>query len=64
MNDNNYDKDLCADYFLKYKNCRKFWVSTVNFLNFIPCFALCTLLLTCCFLNPSDSANDVFVVTY
>uniref|UniRef100_A0A8C0V097 Coiled-coil-helix-coiled-coil-helix domain-containing protein 7 n=3 Tax=Paridae TaxID=9153 RepID=A0A8C0V097_CYACU len=25
MNDNNYNKDLCTDYFLKYKNCRKFW---------------------------------------
>ncbi|TRZ21796.1 hypothetical protein HGM15179_005316, partial [Zosterops borbonicus] len=25
MNDNNYNKDLCTDYFLKYKNCRTFW---------------------------------------
>ncbi|KAI1243395.1 Coiled-coil-helix-coiled-coil-helix domain-containing protein 7, partial [Lamprotornis superbus] len=25
MNDNNYNKDMCTDYFLKYKNCRKFW---------------------------------------
>lgn len=44
MNDNNYNKDMCTDYFLKYKNCRKFWVSTVNFLNFTPYFALCALL--------------------
>ncbi|NXU39708.1 CHCH7 protein, partial [Drymodes brunneopygia] len=25
MNDNNYKKDMCTDYFLKYKNCRQFW---------------------------------------
>lgn len=25
MSDNNYNKDMCTDYFLKYKNCRKFW---------------------------------------
>ncbi|XP_026517905.1 coiled-coil-helix-coiled-coil-helix domain-containing protein 7 isoform X2 [Terrapene carolina triunguis] len=25
MDDNNYRKDMCASYFLKYKNCRKFW---------------------------------------
>ncbi|XP_064242906.1 coiled-coil-helix-coiled-coil-helix domain-containing protein 7 isoform X2 [Passer domesticus] len=25
MDDNNYNKDMCTDYFLKYKNCRKFW---------------------------------------
>ncbi|XP_050826281.1 coiled-coil-helix-coiled-coil-helix domain-containing protein 7 [Serinus canaria] len=25
MNDNNYNKDMCTDYFLKYKNCRRFW---------------------------------------
>lgn len=42
MDDNNYKKDMCTDYFLKYKNCRQFWVSTVNLLNFTPCFALCT----------------------
>ncbi|XP_013157334.1 coiled-coil-helix-coiled-coil-helix domain-containing protein 7 [Falco biarmicus] len=25
MDDNNYKKDMCTDYFLKYKSCRKFW---------------------------------------
>uniref|UniRef100_A0A8C8VL28 Coiled-coil-helix-coiled-coil-helix domain-containing protein 7 n=1 Tax=Pelusios castaneus TaxID=367368 RepID=A0A8C8VL28_9SAUR len=25
MDDNNYRKDMCASYFLNYKNCRKFW---------------------------------------
>ncbi|XP_074841884.1 coiled-coil-helix-coiled-coil-helix domain-containing protein 7 isoform X3 [Carettochelys insculpta] len=25
MDDNNYRKDMCSSYFLKYKNCRKFW---------------------------------------
>ncbi|XP_067409850.1 coiled-coil-helix-coiled-coil-helix domain-containing protein 7 [Emydura macquarii macquarii] len=25
MDDNNYKKDMCVSYFLKYKNCRKFW---------------------------------------
>ncbi|XP_010142649.1 PREDICTED: coiled-coil-helix-coiled-coil-helix domain-containing protein 7-like, partial [Buceros rhinoceros silvestris] len=25
MDDNNYNKDMCTAYFLKYKNCRKFW---------------------------------------
>uniref|UniRef100_A0A8C4PEK7 Coiled-coil-helix-coiled-coil-helix domain-containing protein 7 n=1 Tax=Dromaius novaehollandiae TaxID=8790 RepID=A0A8C4PEK7_DRONO len=29
--DDNYDKSMCTDYFLKYKSCRKFWVS--SFLN-------------------------------
>nr|XP_025953264.1 coiled-coil-helix-coiled-coil-helix domain-containing protein 7 [Dromaius novaehollandiae] len=23
--DDNYDKSMCTDYFLKYKSCRKFW---------------------------------------
>uniref|UniRef100_A0A8C9NIE3 Coiled-coil-helix-coiled-coil-helix domain-containing protein 7 n=1 Tax=Serinus canaria TaxID=9135 RepID=A0A8C9NIE3_SERCA len=64
MNDNNYNKDMCTDYFLKYKNCRRFWVSRVNFLNFTPCFALCMLLLTCSFLNPSNLVNGVFMVIY
>ncbi|XP_058384713.1 coiled-coil-helix-coiled-coil-helix domain-containing protein 7 [Diceros bicornis minor] len=27
MNENNYDKESCSTYFLKYKNCRKFWNS-------------------------------------
>uniref|UniRef100_A0A452I561 Coiled-coil-helix-coiled-coil-helix domain-containing protein 7 n=1 Tax=Gopherus agassizii TaxID=38772 RepID=A0A452I561_9SAUR len=30
MDDNNYRKDMCASYFLKYKNCRKFWVSRLE----------------------------------
>lgn len=42
MDDNNYNKDMCTDYFLKYKSCRKFWVSTVDSLNSTPCFALST----------------------
>ncbi|XP_064298758.1 coiled-coil-helix-coiled-coil-helix domain-containing protein 7 [Phalacrocorax carbo] len=25
MDDNNYNKDMCTTYFLKYKSCRKFW---------------------------------------
>ncbi|KAM9386521.1 coiled-coil-helix-coiled-coil-helix domain-containing protein 7 isoform 1-T5 [Phaethornis superciliosus] len=25
MDDNNYNKNMCTDYFLKYKSCRKFW---------------------------------------
>ncbi|XP_027745351.1 coiled-coil-helix-coiled-coil-helix domain-containing protein 7 isoform X3 [Empidonax traillii] len=25
MDENNYKKDMCTAYFLKYKNCRKFW---------------------------------------
>ncbi|NXD75082.1 CHCH7 protein, partial [Halcyon senegalensis] len=25
MVDNNYKKDMCTAYFLKYRNCRKFW---------------------------------------
>uniref|UniRef100_A0A663E1S7 Coiled-coil-helix-coiled-coil-helix domain-containing protein 7 n=2 Tax=Aquila chrysaetos chrysaetos TaxID=223781 RepID=A0A663E1S7_AQUCH len=25
MDDNNYNKDMCTAYFLKYKSCRKFW---------------------------------------
>uniref|UniRef100_A0A8C6YL32 Coiled-coil-helix-coiled-coil-helix domain-containing protein 7 n=1 Tax=Nothoprocta perdicaria TaxID=30464 RepID=A0A8C6YL32_NOTPE len=29
MDENNYDKSMCTDYFLKYKNCRKFWVSSL-----------------------------------
>lgn len=24
---NNYDKSMCSAYFLRYKNCRKYWVS-------------------------------------
>ncbi|XP_042690422.1 coiled-coil-helix-coiled-coil-helix domain-containing protein 7 isoform X2 [Centrocercus urophasianus] len=35
MDDNNYKKDMCTDYFLKYKNCRKFWC----FLNSLDCTA-------------------------
>uniref|UniRef100_A0A8D2GZ83 Coiled-coil-helix-coiled-coil-helix domain-containing protein 7 n=1 Tax=Urocitellus parryii TaxID=9999 RepID=A0A8D2GZ83_UROPR len=27
MNENNYDKERCSSYFLKYKNCRRFWNS-------------------------------------
>uniref|UniRef100_A0A5F9CRW8 Coiled-coil-helix-coiled-coil-helix domain-containing protein 7 n=1 Tax=Oryctolagus cuniculus TaxID=9986 RepID=A0A5F9CRW8_RABIT len=27
MDENNYDKERCSSYFLKYKNCRRFWVS-------------------------------------
>ena len=27
MAENNYDKESCSSHFLKYKNCRKFWVS-------------------------------------
>ncbi|KAF6098903.1 coiled-coil-helix-coiled-coil-helix domain containing 7 [Phyllostomus discolor] len=27
MDENNYDKERCSTYFLRYKNCRKFWVS-------------------------------------
>jgi len=25
LNDNNYDKSMCSAYFLRYKNCRKYW---------------------------------------
>ncbi|NP_001165230.1 coiled-coil-helix-coiled-coil-helix domain-containing protein 7 isoform X1 [Xenopus laevis] len=25
MDENQYQKDLCTSYFIKYKNCRKFW---------------------------------------
>ncbi|CAH2285258.1 coiled-coil-helix-coiled-coil-helix domain-containing 7 [Pelobates cultripes] len=25
MDDNNYQKEMCTIYFIKYKNCRKFW---------------------------------------
>ncbi|NWI08591.1 CHCH7 protein, partial [Crypturellus soui] len=25
MDENNYNKNMCTGYFLKYKNCRKFW---------------------------------------
>ncbi|XP_037856409.1 coiled-coil-helix-coiled-coil-helix domain-containing protein 7 isoform X2 [Chlorocebus sabaeus] len=27
LDENNYEKERCSTYFLKYKNCRKFWVS-------------------------------------
>lgn len=27
MDENNYDRESCSTYFLKYKNCRKFWNS-------------------------------------
>ncbi|CAO2581032.1 Coiled-coil-helix-coiled-coil-helix domain-containing protein 7 [Lemmus lemmus] len=27
MDENNYDRERCSNYFLKYKNCRRFWVS-------------------------------------
>ncbi|KAL0599411.1 LOW QUALITY PROTEIN: Coiled-coil-helix-coiled-coil-helix domain-containing protein 7 [Plecturocebus cupreus] len=27
LDENNYDKERCSTYFLKYKNCRKFWHS-------------------------------------
>ncbi|KYO26074.1 coiled-coil-helix-coiled-coil-helix domain-containing protein 7 [Alligator mississippiensis] len=25
MDDNNYKKDMCTNYFIKYRNCRRFW---------------------------------------
>ncbi|XP_053104022.1 coiled-coil-helix-coiled-coil-helix domain-containing protein 7 [Hemicordylus capensis] len=25
MDENNYNKDMCSIYFLRYKSCRKFW---------------------------------------
>ncbi|XP_007430282.1 coiled-coil-helix-coiled-coil-helix domain-containing protein 7 [Python bivittatus] len=25
LEENQSDKNMCSDYFLKYKNCRKFW---------------------------------------
>ncbi|XP_064508860.1 coiled-coil-helix-coiled-coil-helix domain-containing protein 7 isoform X1 [Pseudopipra pipra] len=30
LDENNYKKDMCTAYFLKYKNCRKFWVQVVS----------------------------------
>ncbi|XP_004414493.1 PREDICTED: coiled-coil-helix-coiled-coil-helix domain-containing protein 7 [Odobenus rosmarus divergens] len=27
MDENNYNRERCSTYFLKYKNCRKFWNS-------------------------------------
>ncbi|MXQ93313.1 hypothetical protein E5288_WYG008023 [Bos mutus] len=30
MAENNYDKESCSSHFLKYKNCRKFWIVAVN----------------------------------
>ncbi|XP_012516925.1 PREDICTED: coiled-coil-helix-coiled-coil-helix domain-containing protein 7 isoform X2 [Propithecus coquereli] len=30
MDENNYDRERCSTYFLKYKNCRKFWNSIMN----------------------------------
>ncbi|XP_023573493.1 coiled-coil-helix-coiled-coil-helix domain-containing protein 7 [Octodon degus] len=27
MDENNYNRERCSSYFLKYKNCRRFWVS-------------------------------------
>uniref|UniRef100_A0A8C8W9K8 Coiled-coil-helix-coiled-coil-helix domain-containing protein 7 n=1 Tax=Panthera leo TaxID=9689 RepID=A0A8C8W9K8_PANLE len=29
MDENNYDREKCSTYFLKYKNCRKFWNSVM-----------------------------------
>ncbi|KAL6040914.1 hypothetical protein STEG23_037890 [Scotinomys teguina] len=29
MDENNYDRERCSNYFLKYKNCRRFWIITV-----------------------------------
>uniref|UniRef100_G1SPX8 Coiled-coil-helix-coiled-coil-helix domain-containing protein 7 n=1 Tax=Oryctolagus cuniculus TaxID=9986 RepID=G1SPX8_RABIT len=29
MNENNYDKERYSSYFLKYKNCRRFWNSVM-----------------------------------
>ncbi|XP_006085353.2 coiled-coil-helix-coiled-coil-helix domain-containing protein 7 isoform X1 [Myotis lucifugus] len=29
MDENNYDREMCSIYFLKYKNCRKFWNSVM-----------------------------------
>ncbi|KAF6098904.1 coiled-coil-helix-coiled-coil-helix domain containing 7 [Phyllostomus discolor] len=29
MDENNYDKERCSTYFLRYKNCRKFWNSVM-----------------------------------
>ncbi|XP_069477173.1 coiled-coil-helix-coiled-coil-helix domain-containing protein 7 isoform X2 [Ambystoma mexicanum] len=30
MDVNHYEKDLCASYFMKYKNCRKFWALCIK----------------------------------
>lgn len=30
MDENNYKKDMCTIYFLKYKDCRKFWVGRLE----------------------------------
>ncbi|GAB5583983.1 coiled-coil-helix-coiled-coil-helix domain-containing protein 7 isoform X1 [Prionailurus iriomotensis] len=30
MDENNYDREKCSTYFLKYKNCRKFWTSAAT----------------------------------
>ncbi|XP_071063923.1 coiled-coil-helix-coiled-coil-helix domain-containing protein 7 [Dasypus novemcinctus] len=29
LDENNYDREKCSTYFLKYKNCRKFWNSVM-----------------------------------
>ncbi|XP_057646620.1 coiled-coil-helix-coiled-coil-helix domain-containing protein 7 [Chionomys nivalis] len=29
MDENNYDRERCSNYFLKYKNCRRFWNSVM-----------------------------------
>ncbi|KAK2500526.1 hypothetical protein MC885_011612 [Smutsia gigantea] len=29
MDENNYNRERCSTYFLKYKNCRKFWNSVM-----------------------------------
>ncbi|XP_062935908.1 coiled-coil-helix-coiled-coil-helix domain-containing protein 7 isoform X1 [Cynocephalus volans] len=29
MNENNYNRERCSVYFLKYKNCRRFWHSVM-----------------------------------
>lgn len=44
MDDNNYNKDMCTAYFLKYKSCRKFWVSALDFSKFysVLCFKYIT----------------------
>uniref|UniRef100_A0A8B9F4C3 Coiled-coil-helix-coiled-coil-helix domain-containing protein 7 n=1 Tax=Amazona collaria TaxID=241587 RepID=A0A8B9F4C3_9PSIT len=32
MDDSNYNKDKCTAYFLKYRNCRKFWVIAISWI--------------------------------
>nr|XP_045363079.1 coiled-coil-helix-coiled-coil-helix domain-containing protein 7 [Camelus bactrianus] len=30
MDENNYDKERCSAYFLKYRSCRKFWQKSLR----------------------------------